>query len=236
MAGVVGEKPKLKIPTGFKKMLVECIDPTQSCDYAKLGGSTFPIQVLPIGLEKKILRLADTASSLDSDAAYDFSLSMSAGEICRFYNSTISLDWPGDNASKDELENLCVKHLEKMRFNDEVELVVYHIENMIEWKPIEESRKEESERYTPSRILLPALTYLNLIEGYTPDYIFRNMTRGLLAIVKLNNMISSDRMTRVDIQKEKSNKINSKMSSASTLDEYMKGLSDQGFSVSDLLK
>ena len=226
-------KPELVLPPNFKKMLVECVDPTQSTDYLRLGGKTFLVQVLPVGVEKKITRLSKI--DLDNPDGYDIMLTRSVGEIVSFLEGSNQLDWPEQNGTRDELESFLLAFTEKIQYNDEIIKVVRQVQGLINWKPLDDKAQDDSARYITSHVFLPAMVYLNISEKFTPEYVFTKMTRGYIEIVKLNNMISNDRMKFTDKKQEAEEATSREMAGAKTADEYFASLGKQGFSVTDLM-
>lgn len=221
---------ELILPPNFKQMIVECLDPLQSCEYAELGGKTFLVQVLPVGIEKKIIRLG-----LGLQQDYEMTIIRCTGEIVTYLEKTNSYDWPVNNCRLEDMEAFYLSFMERLQFNDYVVDVVQKIIRMIDWKPTDDRSKEDSNKYYQSRVFLPVTLYLNLTEKMTHYDILRNVTRGMLEIMKLNNMISNDRMKFVDKQKEEADSIGKEMSSAKTADEFMAGLAKQGFSLGNLI-
>ena len=221
------QKPEIKLPPNFRQSLVEVISPSQSTDVYELGDLLFPITVLCIGPEKKLLRLGRACES-----NYDRMLSLSVGELCRLYEPSLNLNWAAKNASKEQLEEFYLKHLEKLAFNDDVISVVNQVIECIDWKPLDEKRKAEIRAYLPAHIFSPVTFYLNVIENSSINEIFTTMTRGLLEIVKLSNMIANDRMKFHD--SEYRAKAPDKMATADTFEKFTTGLNEQGFNLKDI--
>lgn len=224
------DKSKLILPTNFRQMLIECIDPYQSCDYLQLGGVTFPVQLLCIGPEKKIIRLSEKYKT-----QYEKKLELSVSEICRLYDPSLGMDWLAKNATLEDIESFYLAHFERLSFNDEISELVNKVISLIDWKPIDDRSREEARRYFPAYPFLPCFTYNNIIEGTTAYEVFRTITRGHLEIMKLNNIINSDRMKIVDKEKQKQTDMSNRMNNVKTADEFMAGLSEQGFSIKDMM-
>lgn len=222
------EKKGLNLPDNFKKILLEVISPSQSTDYMTLGDICFPIQVLPIGAEKKFLRLTKTYESEKERL-----ISLATGELCRYYQPELRINWAAENANEDDLYIYYTSHLKKMSYNDDVIDVVSQVIDAIEWKPIDEEKNEQFQVYLPAFIFSPVVQYLNMIEGKDIHDVFEKYTRGLLEIVKLNNMIVNDRTRPKETVKKKS--VGDQMSKAQTADEYLSGLMGQGFDISSIL-
>lgn len=211
-------------------MLIEVVDPFQSMDYHRMGKRTFPVRVLPIGREKKLLRL----NRLDQKEAEPL-VPILVSELCTYYDPTLPMDWALDNLEEQEIIQFYLLHLEKMQYNDEVVKVVEQIRSKIDWTPIEEEARSESEKYLPAYIFHPVLLYLNVIEKPAITYLFRDITRGMLEIIKLDNSISNDRMRTSSMKirsgvTPKEDKVSREMNEASgqSFDRFMAGLAEQG--------
>lgn len=224
------EKKEIKLPKNFKQILVEVIDPRQSTDYFDLGEITFPIQVMPLFLEKKFIRLA---RKYEGPEKYDRMLQLTVGELCHFYYPSLTINWPVTVANCDDFEAFYVGHLEKIQYNDEVYNVVCQVINQIDWKPTDPKQDAEWLRYIPARVFSTANTYMSLGESLTVEQVFSTMTRGLIEIRKLINMIQNDRMIMTDEIKPVIG-TKPKQPQAANLDDYLKGLADQGFSLTDM--
>ncbi len=225
------QEQQLQLPDNFSQILVEVLDPAQSCDYLELGGRDIPIQVLTISAEKKFKRL-----SQKHEADYEQMISLAVGELCHWYFPELSIKWAAEHADQDDLEKLYLQHLEKSIYNDEVESVVNQMINQIEWKPADPKRSEQLKVYLPARIFAPVFSYNSTIEGLTLHDVWHTMTRGMLAITRLGNMITNDQMRILPEDMKPVDKVQQQMTNAKTSSEYLAGLASQGgLSMKDLI-
>lgn len=224
-------KKLITVPPEFKKFLIEVVDPAQSTDYFELGGAVFPVQVLSLGLEKKFLRLATSAGDDE-----ELVITRTVGELCHFYYPELRLDWPVHHANIDTMSDFYGKHLDKLTYNDEVIKVVDQVIDRIDWKPMDEKKKMEIDFYMPSHIFSPIFTYLNITEQSVID-LFKTVTRGMLEIIKLNNMLQNDRYRFSDPKFQENlvtNLTSQRMTKTDNLSEYLDGLMSQGFDSSGI--
>ena len=228
----MADENKILLPSDFKTILIECLDPSQSTDYFDLGSRIFPVQVLPIGLEKKIIRLANRYRT---DDEYDRLLVLATSELCHFYDNSVNYGWTSEIAKREELENFYLKHLEKLSYNEDVISVVDQVIEQIDWKPNDDRKLDEMRRYLPAHIFLPVLSYIQSIDGMNIIDVWSKITRGLLAIVRLGNMITNDKMKQDERQRAYSSGINQQMNDAKTAEDYLTGLASQGFDMKDFL-
>lgn len=210
------------------QILVEVMDPDQSCDYIEIGGRTFPVQVLSISLEKKVIRIAQRM-----ELEYQEFIPTVCSEILRYNDPYLSLDWALDNSTIEEMERFYTAYLGKMVYNDIVEDTIDDIIAQIKWKPIDPKRRDELVPYLPASVFTSAFIYGGIVEGKTVSETWHGMTRGMFAIHKLNNMIQNDRMRIVDKEAAESDRIGNVMKTATTAEEYLAGLASQGMSVKD---
>lgn len=180
-----------------------------------------PIQVLPISIERKIVRLG-------RNLPYEQAVLLSCAEICKFYEPSRSLKWPEDNLNWEEIEKIYLSHIDKAIYNDIVIKFVGEISEKIEWTPEEDANAFL--KYEPAGILLPGLLYANMSEHMLPQDILRKITRGYFEVYKISNRITSDRYKKRDPKTEvnkQSKNAETKINEAKTPKEYFEAISSQ---------
>jgi len=225
-------KLDLVLPEGFFEALLEVVDPKQSVTYFEGYEVTILVQVPPISLENKLVRLAKA----DSNEM----IQRSAAEIISFYCGK-DLKWTEEHLREDEASKLYYAFLEKCKLNDIVIEVVQQVEKKIEWHKTDEKERKSWEKYAPASVFVSALLFCNYSsETHHPRYFIDNTTRGMQELMRLNSLVNTDRIlsSRPKTKEEEANTAlddaSEMMKKANTLDEYLDGLSKQGFNAGDL--
>lgn len=218
---------KLELPENFKAKLIEVVDPTQSLDYFE-SEITFPVQVLPISLERKLVRLGKQEDK-------ESSVIQACGELAHFYYPFLTLDWASRNLSLDDAQIFFERHLEKQVYNDEIISVVHQVILQIEWHPSDPDDKDQWEKYAISTIFSDTYAYTTIShEHLLPVEFHTKLTRGCSEVMRLNQMITSDRFkSKAPSDKPKPNK---KIDKPGSVAEYMEGMAEQGVDIGSLFR
>lgn len=222
------EAGEIKLPKDFVRILMEVIDPRQSLDYFDCNeGISFPVQVLPISVERLIVNIG----KLSEDK--ELATVRACGELVHFYYPQFTRDWAANHLSIPETELFYQFHLHKQEYNDQIIDVVRQVEDRIKWAPLDEEDKKESEKYRDAWVFNVAYGFVNFAsENYlTHDFVGKT-TRGLAELIRLSNLVSSDRF-RSKIKPSQKREANP-MEGVETLEDYMSGLQAQGVDLKKL--